>query len=197
MLKVFKDGAIRPASVTPASTTSLPRPGQAFRDKSVADRGSFSQNDPQLSAVAILIAGAARERKRPGIEKPEQTVFCSFTEPSFARAPRRAQFGCIDVGNADLLTAKPERIPIDNAVRSRPMGADRKPGCMAVTCRSRSARRSADASKYSHHNQQYSDRTHPWVLNCFCRICFRSHSFSCHCGETRWHARTGGAGCLR
>jgi hypothetical protein len=127
--RIFRDGGgVRPALVAPAATTSLPGPGQAFRDKSVADRGSFSQYDPQLSAVAIFVAGAARERKRPSVEKREQTIFCCFSEPVFSRASRWAYFGCVDVGNSDLLTAKPEGIPIDNAVRSRRTAADRESG---------------------------------------------------------------------
>lgn len=120
------------SSIAPTATRFFPSPCEPFRDKNPAEGLTVAIDGAKLAAILIFVAPSGRQGEAAGIEQTVQPTLGRFTQLRLTHAARWTEFGRVDIGDADLLTTKPEIVAIDHAVCASRAGADGERGRKGV-----------------------------------------------------------------
>ena len=101
----------------PAAPAAFIKTRKAFCDQHRAQALAAARQYAQFAAITIFIAVYALQRERARIDELVQPPCCRGTARRLCCALRLMGFGGIDIGDADLTPAIPERIAINDAVR--------------------------------------------------------------------------------
>jgi len=93
--------------------------GETLVDKLTAQRTTRAGKGAQGAAVSVDFAPAALDRELAGIEQFGQAARRTLRQFDLGRALRMTEFGRIDIGEADLRPAIPDRVAIDDASNPR------------------------------------------------------------------------------
>jgi len=94
-----------------------PSAGKTFVHKHIAKRVPVSRDDPELSAVTVLIPiRQGFQDDGALIEQIVQAGGCTFPEVSFIGTPGRMGLGSVNIRHSDFLPLDPEGVAIYNAV---------------------------------------------------------------------------------
>lgn len=99
----------------PTYTWAFPVSGEALSDQGFTERSVLPQDDAQLPPITILVAIASDKRERSGIEQLEQPLPRDFARSALGLTGGLGDLRRVDIGDADLGSLEPERIPIDDA----------------------------------------------------------------------------------
>lgn len=103
-------------SRAPRPASAFPLPSQSLADEDKPERTAVgTMNRPQLSSIFVFVAVRLPECERTGVEQVTEARFCPLAELSLIVAAWRAQFGRVDIGDADLGPIKPNGVAVDNA----------------------------------------------------------------------------------
>jgi len=103
-------------------------PRKTFADQGFPKRSPVSHDEPELAAIAILVARYGLKRNRPGIEQLLQPPCGPVPKLGLGNASGRMRFRRVDIGNADFDALHPDRIAIDHAVDPAPDVAEAETG---------------------------------------------------------------------
>lgn len=95
--------------------------GQPFGLEDRAEALPAPHHNAQGAAIAVGLAALGDQREATGVEQVRQPARGGRAEPRLVRAGGMADLGCVDVGDADLGAAIPERVAIDDAGHARPI----------------------------------------------------------------------------
>ncbi len=116
----------RRLNCAPIPPVALPELSQSFTLQLNAQTSPPPPHDAQFTAISVDITAFYGQGKWPSVKQFGQAARCSRAKFCLARASWMANFGGVDIGNANLAALIPEGVAIDDTCHpARPTTADK------------------------------------------------------------------------